>query len=389
MEKEIDKNKIELGTSERITSELVKGSIIVQGFEAKGKKLKSIGLDFGTYGRINPNHIVVKILDKDDKKYFEKKFESKLIQNNKFNTMKCDIDLKPGKMYYMLVYSPDGIPGNSVSAKYSNTKTTNESLHINGKPIDGTLHCFFIYDKIKEAKKEIIKKSYTVDYIKGLISIVIPCHNDSSLLSNTLESISYQDYTFNEVIIVDDGSNADEKKQVKEIIKQFKDKIFVLSLKSIRNNVGASEARNIGAKIARGEYLFFCDSDVTLQNNCLIKMIQTLHDNPEYSWSYCNYLLGDEEKIFNDFNLHDFYRRNLSSTMSLLKKEDFPGFDKKLKRLQDWDLFLTMIENEKCGKWINEILFKAEKRLDGITFNSISWTEAIKELKKKHKFLEG
>jgi len=47
-------------------------------------------------------------------------------------------------------------------------------------------------------------------------------------------------------------------------------------------------------------------------------------------------------------------------TTSLIRKKHFPGFDKKLKRFQDWDLWLTMLDRGYKGKFIPEILFQVK-----------------------------
>ena len=68
----------------------------------------------------------------------------------------------------------------------------------------------------------------------------------------------------------------------------------------------------------------------------------------------------------------------------MLKHEDFTGFDEKLLKLQDWDLFLTMMENDCVGVWENSFLFETPFRQDGITNNSISEKKAREIIHKKH-----
>ena len=36
------------------------------------------------------------------------------------------------------------------------------------------------------------------------------------------------------------------------------------------------------------------------------------------------------------------------------------GWDESLKKFQDWDLWLTMLEQNHKGKWISEVLFTAQ-----------------------------
>jgi hypothetical protein len=44
-------------------------------------------------------------------------------------------------------------------------------------------------------------------------------------------------------------------------------------------------------------------------------------------------------------------------TTSLIRRDHFVGFDPSLKRFQDWDLWLTMMEKGDHGYYLPEILF--------------------------------
>jgi len=87
------------------------------------------------------------------------------------------------------------------------------------------------------------------------VSIIIPSHNEGVNLKNTLESITknteFEDY---EIVVVDDASTDNSTNFLKS---DFKD------VKLIKTNVNCSnKARNIGAKNAIGDVLFFLDAHV-------------------------------------------------------------------------------------------------------------------------------
>ncbi|HQA64128.1 MAG TPA: hypothetical protein PK085_03445, partial [bacterium] len=44
-------------------------------------------------------------------------------------------------------------------------------------------------------------------------------------------------------------------------------------------------------------------------------------------------------------------------TSSLIRREFFPGFDENLKKFQDWDLWLTILERGGQGIWLEQSLF--------------------------------
>lgn len=97
------------------------------------------------------------------------------------------------------------------------------------------------------------------------ISIIIPVYNVEALLPRCLDSILSQSVSEIEVICVDDrtpdGSGA--------VIDRYAagDRRVVAVHKEV--NEGPMKARETGYRMARGEYLFFCDSDDFLPDGAL------------------------------------------------------------------------------------------------------------------------
>jgi glycosyltransferase involved in cell wall biosynthesis len=87
-----------------------------------------------------------------------------------------------------------------------------------------------------------------------LVSILIPCHNASPWLAQTLESALAQTWPGTEIVLIDDGSN-DESLAVAA---QFEKRgLRVLAL----DHRGASAARNAAIAASQGEWLQFLDAD--------------------------------------------------------------------------------------------------------------------------------
>lgn len=106
------------------------------------------------------------------------------------------------------------------------------------------------------------------DY-KCLISLIVPVYNQEKYIERCLNSILVQTYQKFEVIIIDDGSN-DKSAEICDKYGQ-KDKRFrIFHIK----NAGVSNARNIGMKKARGEYITFLDSDDTLHREFLFTLLE-------------------------------------------------------------------------------------------------------------------
>ena len=187
-----------------------------------------------------------------------------------------------------------------------------------------------------------------------MLSIIIPVYNQAEHLGNCLASIKKQTYNNYEIIVVDDGSNDD----IKTIIKKYK-QIFSLKISYFeQKNQGASAARNRGAKLAKGEYLIFCDADIIMEVKMLELMRKTLIENPKSSFCYSSFLWGKKKFMLWTYDAQKLKKLPYINTASLIKREHFPGFDEKLKRFQDWDLWLTMDETGHTGVWLNQILYR-------------------------------
>jgi Glycosyltransferases involved in cell wall biogenesis len=88
------------------------------------------------------------------------------------------------------------------------------------------------------------------------ISVIIPVYNTRKELPKCLESICGQTYKNLEIICIDDGST-DGSALILDEFREKDERIKVVH----KENGGESNARNIGLKMAAGEYIAFCDCD--------------------------------------------------------------------------------------------------------------------------------
>lgn len=185
-----------------------------------------------------------------------------------------------------------------------------------------------------------------------LVSIILPIFNAEKTIDKTLASIFDQTFKNFEIIAVNDGS----KDKSQRILEQYKDRITIVK----QQNQGAPIARNTGAKLALGRYIIFIDDDITLRPNMLEKMVATMQKNKNISFVYSSFKFGNKTFKLWPFNAAKLKQMPYIHTASLIRRDHFPGFDKKLKRFQDWDLWLTMLDRGYTGKFIPEILFSVK-----------------------------
>ncbi|MBA4311489.1 MAG: hypothetical protein C0417_02555 [Chlorobiaceae bacterium] len=107
-----------------------------------------------------------------------------------------------------------------------------------------------------------------------IVSIIVVSYNNLDVLRGTLASLLHHvTGVSSEIILVD---NASHEPIVESIQKEFPQILIVAN----KHNLGFGAANNIGARIARGEYLLFVNSDVILKGNPVQDMIKIFVQNP-------------------------------------------------------------------------------------------------------------
>lgn len=220
-----------------------------------------------------------------------------------------------------------------------------------------------------------------------MISIIIPTYQHSKFIKDCLDSIFAQTYQDFEVIVVNDGSTDNTV----QVLKEYQKPLQVIHQK----NQGANVARNKGFDKAKGEFLLFCDADLILKKTMLEKMLGALEKNPDKAYAYCSFQWGFKTFPLWPFDFERLKKENYIHTTSLMRRETFPGFDESIKRLQDWDLWLTMLERGYQGIYLPETLFQVRPRKKGMSswlpsfMYKIPWKKIGLKIKRIEKYEEA
>ena len=160
------------------------------------------------------------------------------------------------------------------------------------------------------------------------VTVIVPVYNVEKYIRECLDSLVRQTLKGVEVIIVNDGST-DGSGDIAKDYSEKNDNFILIN----RINGGLSAARNTGLEVARGEYVYFLDSDDFIADNALEKLYKraknenldqlrfvayTFEDGTkEYKWSrdvnqseYGYKYLGDYPNVMNGV---EFYRRTLDN----------------------------------------------------------------------------
>lgn len=179
-----------------------------------------------------------------------------------------------------------------------------------------------------------------------VVSIIIPNFNKATFIAESIRSILEQDFEDWEAIIVDDGSTDNSVEIINNLVSNdSRLKLFQ------RNRLpkGGSTCRNIGIENARGDYLFFFDSDDLMTKDCIGERVNLMQDNTTLDFAVFPVgtfykAIGDSTMVWRTKkgdHLKQFLRHDLPwNIMSPIWRTPFVknklnGFDESFPRLQD------------------------------------------------------
>ncbi|PIN89529.1 hypothetical protein COU57_06045 [Candidatus Pacearchaeota archaeon CG10_big_fil_rev_8_21_14_0_10_32_14] len=174
---------------------------------------------------------------------------------------------------------------------------------------------------------------------RPIISVIIPNYKSNDVLESCLKSISNQtlDKDEFEVFVMDDSANTEDGSY------ETSKKYGAFWIKGQRERC---KNKNLGAELARGDFVYFVDQDMVFTKNVLKEAIQKINKNslitiPEISfgkgfWTKC--------KIF---ERSMYIGNHISQLARIYPKEIFlksGGFDDAVLGIEDMDLFHRVLE---------------------------------------------
>lgn len=185
--------------------------------------------------------------------------------------------------------------------------------------------------------------------MQPLVSIITPIYNNANVIGETVKSILNQTYNNWELLLIDDAS-LDE---TLAILKPFTESDSRIKLFQHSQNKGAAEARNLGTKMATGDYIAFLDADDLWKENKLELQVSQLINNitdvsfGTYEWidsksKPLNIRVDALKQLTYNKLLKANYVGNLTGIYNCKKLGKI--YTKDLKKRQDWLLWLEALK---------------------------------------------
>lgn len=189
-----------------------------------------------------------------------------------------------------------------------------------------------------------------------LVSVIIPVYNAENSILACLNSVTNQNFSNYEIIIINDGSRDDSSQLILEFIESHKSHTIVYFS---QENKGASAARNSGLKKAKGEFIAFIDSDDTwhltklqrqveiLQNHSTIDLVATNRNNEKFT----RFFLTKFDQL-TPISLKLFLLKNFLLTPTVIFKREIIDtvgfFDEEITHAEDMHFLMRIAAQYNC-----------------------------------------
>lgn len=193
-----------------------------------------------------------------------------------------------------------------------------------------------ILDKLGKGKMLNLDKGY-----EPFISIIIPAHNEESVIEKKLKNIISLKYPKKklEIIIASDNSSDNTNMIVKNFIRANKEENIILY--EVNERKGKTNAQNEAVRISNGEILIFSDANSILKDDALRELVKFMSDKTvAYVSGQLVYTNGDISNASNAESTYwnyDLYMREVESKFGsitagngaiyAIRKSDYVEFD--------------------------------------------------------------
>src|SRR4030065_1331111 len=180
-----------------------------------------------------------------------------------------------------------------------------------------------------------------------LVSFVIPTHNRANVLRDCLESVVNQTYKNIEVVVVNDNSTDNTLK----ILEEYQNKHDFFRFFN-NDGKGVSAARNLGSRMAKGDYIAFMDDDDICELFRIEEQMKPIFESKfEYNFIISSFSIvsptGQIKKVYD----HLLKTDSIGFTVRWLVKKDLllqtGGFDLDQPNLEEVELFFRLKEISK------------------------------------------
>jgi glycosyltransferase involved in cell wall biosynthesis len=211
------------------------------------------------------------------------------------------------------------------------------------------------------------------------VSIIITCYNLGSYLMEAVDGALRQTYSDFEIILIDDGSTDLDTIALLDRLSQDRRLRFIRSA-----NQGPANARNHAIRQSSGVYILPLDADDRILPDYLVHAIPILDKQPNVGFVGCHYRTFGERQVEcrpETYSLPHLLIENVVPVASIFRRscwEQSKGYCADLNGIEDWDLWIQILEQGYTGAVLPEIYFEYRVRHNSM-FSRYLYPEAYQQ----------
>ena len=144
-----------------------------------------------------------------------------------------------------------------------------------------------------------------------LVTVLLPCFNESEQIHETLAALAEIDYPNYEIIAINDGSKDDTLERLEQIAEHMP----MLRIANLVQNQGKSTALNVGLQMARGELIVCIDGDALIDPHAVTWFVSRFLADPGLGGATGNPRIRNRSTLLGKLQVGEF-----SSIVGMIKR---------------------------------------------------------------------
>jgi glycosyltransferase involved in cell wall biosynthesis len=217
------------------------------------------------------------------------------------------------------------------------------------------------------------------------VSVIVPAYGVTAYIAEALDSVLAQSYTDYEIVVVNDG--CPDSVALEAALRPYLGRIVYVK----KQNGGLASARNAGISVARAQLIALLDGDDTWTPDYLAVQTEYLQTHPDVDVVYCNgVIFGDTplagRKVMEfspshgEVNFESLASCRCSVNVQVLARKaaivGVGGFDERLRRVEDFDLWLRAAHAGVRIAYHRRPLYRYRRREGALSADDVAMCQA-------------